>query len=74
MNELEVKQAIVGALKTFGTLPLADAASALLEVLGYTSKKRLRLKPNTLVTFLTTFSHASALNEQDCSAQRMEER
>jgi adenine-specific DNA-methyltransferase len=64
MNELEVKQAIAEALKAFGTLPLAEVASGLLEVLGYTSKKRLRLKPNTLTTFLATFSHGRALNER----------
>lgn len=64
MTELQVKQKIAGALKAFRTLPLADAASGLLEVLGYTSKKRLALKPNTLATFLATFSQGRLLNDR----------
>lgn len=64
MNELELRRSIAEALKNFGTLSLADGASGLLEVLGYTSKRRLRLKPNTLTTFLATFSHGRTLNER----------
>jgi adenine-specific DNA-methyltransferase len=64
MNEFETKQAIVAALKKFPSSPLGQAASDLLGVLGYTSKKRLALKPNTLATFLTTFSEGRSLNER----------
>ena len=64
MNDFETKQAIVAALKKFPALPLGEAASGLLGVLGYTSKKRLALKPNTLATFLATFSQGRSLNDR----------
>ena len=64
MSDFETKQAIVDALKKFQTSPFGEAASGLLGVLGYTSKKRLALKPNTLGTFLATFSQGRSLNER----------
>jgi adenine-specific DNA-methyltransferase len=64
MNEFETKQAIVAALKKFPSSPFGQEASDLLGVLGYTSKKRLALKPNTFATFLTTFSQGRSLNER----------
>jgi len=64
MNDLEVRQAIEAALKKFPSQPLAEAASNLLSVLGYTSKKRLPLKPNTLANFLATFSQGRSLNDR----------
>jgi len=64
MNEFETKQAIVAALMKFPSSPLGQSASDLLGVLGYTSKKRLALKPNTLATFLATFSQGRSLNER----------
>lgn len=64
MNDQEVRQAIEAALKKFPSQPLADAASNLLGVLGYTSNKRLPLKPNTLANFLTTFAQDRQLNER----------
>lgn len=64
MNDFETKQAIVDALKKFQSSPLGEAASGLLGVLGYTSKKRLALKPNTLANFLATFSQGRSLNER----------
>ncbi len=62
MNALEHRKAIEAALNKFPGQPLAEASSHLLEVLGYTSKKRLPLKPNTLATFLSTFSQGRELN------------
>lgn len=64
MNEFETKQAIAAALIKFPSSPLGQSASDLLGVLGYTSKKRLALKPNTLATFLATFSQGRSLNER----------
>jgi hypothetical protein len=64
MNDFETKQAIVAELKKFSSSPLGEAASGLLGVLGYTSKKRLALKPNTLATFLATFSQGHSINER----------
>src|ERR1017187_8072086 len=64
MNDFQTKQAIVDALKKFQSSPFGQAASDLLGVLGYTSKKRLALKPNTLATFLATFSQGRSLNER----------
>lgn len=62
MNDLETKQAIVKSLAGFAAQPLADAAIALFESLGYRSQKRITLKPNTPGTFLATFAKEKALN------------
>ena len=43
MSDQEVRQAIEAALKRFPSQPLAEAASHLLEVLGYTSQGRFLL-------------------------------
>ncbi|MCX7144204.1 MAG: tetratricopeptide repeat protein, partial [Proteobacteria bacterium] len=64
MNDQEVRQAIEAALTKFTSQPLADAASYLLGVLGYTSNKRLPLKPNTLANFLATFSQGHPFNDR----------
>jgi type I restriction-modification system DNA methylase subunit len=62
MNELETKQAIVASLKSFADKPLAAAAAALFESLGYQSEKRIVLKPNTPETFVATFAKDKPLN------------
>jgi len=64
MNELETKQAIVGALKSFADKPIATAAIALFESLGYRSEKRITLKPNTPETFIATFAKEKPLNPE----------
>ena len=64
MNEQEAKKAIEAALKTFPNQPLAEAASHLFEVLGYSSSKRLKLSPNNLDTFIDTFAQGKTLNVQ----------
>ena len=64
MNDTDVKKAIEAALKNFETQPLAIAASHLFEVLGYTSKKTIDLKPNTFDKFIATFAQGKTLNEQ----------
>jgi len=43
MNNLETKQAIEAALKAFATVPIAEAAIALFESLGYRSQRRLAI-------------------------------
>src|SRR5713226_6661957 len=62
MNEHQTKQAILAALKDFSTHPLADAATALLGALGYSSQKRIELSPNTPESFLSQFDQAGRLN------------
>jgi hypothetical protein len=64
MNPLQTKQIIVGALAGFGTMPLAAAATALLEGLGYRSEKRLPLNPNTPDNFLATFAQGRKLSPE----------
>jgi len=64
MNDLEVKKAIETALKKFPSQPLAEAASHLFEVIGYTSPRRLKLSPNSLDQFLATFAQGKTLNYQ----------
>lgn len=62
MNPLATRQAIQSALAGFAAEPLAAAATALFEVLGYRSDKRLPLAPNTPDNFLTTFAQGRKLN------------
>ena len=64
MNNLQTKQAIESALKGFSGNPLAQAAINLFESLGYTSKKRLALSPNTRQNFLSTFGQGKTLNDK----------
>ena len=64
MTEVELRQAIADTLKKYQTETLANAATHLLDVLGYASEKRLALKPNTLANFLSTFSHGRTLNDR----------
>jgi hypothetical protein len=64
MNDQKVKKVIEAALKTFPNQPLAEAASHLFEVLGYTSQKRLKRSPNNLNTFIATFAQGKTLNNQ----------
>src|SRR2546423_566128 len=64
MNDLQAKQAIEAALTKFPGQPLVAAASHLFETLGYASKKRLNLVPNTREQFLATFAQTKTLNEQ----------
>jgi len=67
MNPLQTKQTLVGALGGFVGRPLAAAATALFEALGYRSEKRLALTPNTKETFLTHFDQGSKLNRTQAS-------
>lgn len=64
MNDIQTKQAIETALKNFTGRPIADAATALFESLGYKSKKRLKFSPNTLEQFLATFAQGKTLNDK----------
>ena len=62
MNLLETKQAIESALGDLANKPLADAAIALWDVLGYNSQKRLTLQPNTAENFVKSFVGKRAFN------------
>src|SRR5438309_11276409 len=62
MPAVETKQAIANSLASFTSKPLADAATALLESLGYKSQKRIVLKPNTPDSFVATFAKDKPLN------------
>ncbi len=64
MNPAETKRAIQAALAAFATQPLAAAATALFEALGYRSGKRLPLDPNTPDNFLATFAQGRQLNAE----------
>jgi len=63
-SESNQKYQIEAALKDFADQPLADAAIALFEVLGYKSKKRLKLSPNNSEQFLVHFGQGRKLNEK----------
>lgn len=64
MTPLEQKTAIESTLKGFGKAPLADAAINLFSVLGYESKRRLVLKPNSPATFCTQFATGKTFNPE----------
>lgn len=64
MNDLYTKQAIETALRRFSSRPIAEAATTLFESLGYTSKKCLKLKPNTREQFLVTFAEGKPFNDK----------
>jgi hypothetical protein len=59
---VETKQAIVKSLARFADQPMADAATALLESLGYKSRKRIALQPNTAKTFTDNFAQNKPLH------------
>lgn len=52
------------SLQAFANQPLADAAIALFEVLGYKSNKRLKLSPNNHAQFVATFAQGKPLNDK----------
>jgi len=62
MNDIEIKQSIADSLKQFASRPLADAATALFESLGYKSEKRFVLKPNSPETFVDKFGKDKPFN------------
>lgn len=64
MPSVALKQAIEAALTAFPERPLADAATALFASLGYASKKRLKLSPNTRDQFLAHFAQGKTLNDK----------
>ncbi len=61
-NDQELKKSIETALNACANMPLAEAAIALFDVLGYRSEKRLSLKPNTPENFLRAFAKDRPLN------------
>ncbi|HEY9175900.1 MAG TPA: hypothetical protein VI136_26770, partial [Verrucomicrobiae bacterium] len=61
---LQAKTTIQAALAGFASQPLASAATALFDALGYRSQKRLALTPNTPGNFLATFAQGRPFNAQ----------
>jgi hypothetical protein len=62
MPDIDLKIAIQEAIQQFGKKPLAEAATALLETLGYRSQKRLMLTPNTSDQFNKEFDPYKRMN------------
>ncbi len=65
VSELQTKQAIDQALRSFNTGHLAANALALFQTLGYQSDKKFELYPNTSTNFITTFDQDRKLNPQN---------
>lgn len=63
-TEFNIKNQIESALRDFANLPLAEASTALFNALGYSSKKNLKLKPNTCEQFLYHFGQGKKLNHK----------
>ncbi len=59
-----LREQIAAALAAFGSRPLFDASVGLLDVLGYRSQRRLRLRSATAEGFLGTFDRAKTLNPE----------
>ena len=64
MSEKDLKLAIQNAIQQFDRRPLAYSATALLEMLGYHSEKRLALVPNTAAQFQAVFDPQGRLNAE----------
>jgi len=64
MSEKDLKLAIQNAIEQFDRRPLAESATALLELLGYRSEKRLALVPNTAKQFQVEFDPQGRLNAE----------
>jgi len=62
MPDIDLKIAIQDAIQQFEKKPLAEAATTLLETLGYQSEKRLVLIPNTSEQFREEFDPYKHLN------------
>jgi RNA polymerase primary sigma factor len=62
VSELQIKQAIEQALRSFSTGYLATNAIALFHSIGYQSDKKLDFYPRTSANFITTFDQDSKLN------------
>ncbi len=62
MKPLKTRQTLQDALRGFGTRPLAEAALALFEALGYRSEKRFALESDTPEAFLATFAQDRPFN------------
>ena len=70
MNDLETKQTIEARLKAFTTRPIAEAAIALFESLGYRSEKRIVLNPNIYENFRETFVKDKPFNLKQALTDR----
>ena len=65
MSELQIKQEIEQALRSFSTGHLATNALALFHTLGYQSDKKFNFYPRTSANFITTFDQDSKLNPKN---------
>lgn len=63
-TDIQAKQAIEAALKAFAGRPLADAAAALFESLGYKSTRRLRLDSSSAENFVRHFVQNRPFNRE----------
>jgi len=64
MDTLKRKHLIEETLKTFGSVPLKEAATAVFECLGYRSQKQLDLEPKTGAGFISTFAQDRPFNRE----------
>ena len=65
VSELQIKQAIEQALRSFSTGHLATNALALFQSLGYRSDKKLNFSLRTSANFLTSFDEDSKLHHKN---------
>jgi RNA polymerase sigma factor (RpoD-like family) len=65
VSELQIKQAIEQALRSFSTGYLATNALALFQALGYQSDKKLNFSLRTSANFLTNFDKYSKLHHKN---------
>lgn len=65
MNGFEARTSIQKELASCATKPLAEAAIALPESLGYKSTERIALAPNTADTLVANFARDKRFNAQN---------
>ncbi len=65
VTELQIKQAIKEALRSFSTGNLATNALVFFQSLGYHSDKKLDFYPRNSANFITTFDQDSKLNHKN---------
>jgi adenine-specific DNA-methyltransferase len=64
MSETEQKEGILRSLQGFDQVGTRDGGLSLLKALGYSSDKRIELKPNSAARFRAEFDSNGILNEQ----------
>ena len=67
MSTANQKEGILRALQGFDRVGMRDGGLSLLNALGYSSDKRIELKPNSAARFRAEFDKEGVLNEKQAA-------